>query len=540
MSIMNGSYETETNFNILSRDSDVWLGELPYKYGDTFPTSAIQERANMEYTNELLYENDIDKVYKSILSVIPETDIINGWQIREIVGRLPYFRNSVENWVALTMGKTPFINIRGALGPEIEKLINRTNIVSVMTEEVRARFLYGFSVYRIYDSDGRAMIERIPSKNVVLFANKEHTSVIEVVVVFNIYKGSTGSSVCEFLEYHRDGLIRKRAFNYSNRKLGREIKDAFSEGYWIEGVQTSPIIVCRHNNINMNDIYGVDQFRYWDASICGAMRALQNMFRAGERCRELIRKVPSSATQKNNITGQTSFINRGVIEYNENAERTPEVEYVAPDYNMMKAAIDEFEAAMRSVTVDTGLTSVFWSLERAGTNLSAKALEAMLYPTKLRLLMIQNEMSSDIEEIVLKCCRAAGYNDIDETSVSIVWRDAFPKDELEHTKAIMSRLESDHPTLTRKEAIRMLDDISVDAADALVSDIIAENAEYTAYEETEADSVANDVTPSNVNQTLTANEDAAGGGDGAVDNIGGDDIDNPDAPMWEYQVPFPN
>lgn len=540
MSIMNGSYETETNYNILSRDSDVWTGELPFKYGDAFPTAAMKDRADQQYTNELLYKNDIDKVYRSILSVIPETDIINGWQIREIVGRLPYFRNSVENWVALTVGKTPFINIRGAGEEDIEKLINRTNIVSVITEEVRARFLYGFSVYRVYDADGRAMLERIPSKNVILFANKDHTSVIEVVVVFNIYKGGSGSSVCEFLEYHKNGFIRKRAFNYGNGKLGREIKDAFEEGVWLEGVETSPIIVCRHNNINMNDIYGVDQFRYWDASICGAMRALQNMFRAGERCRELIRKVPSSATQKNNITGQTAFINRGVIEYNENAERTPEVEYVSPDYNMMKAAIDEFEAAMRSVTVDTGLTSVFWSLERAGTNLSAKALEAMLYPTKLRLLMMQNELSTDIEEMVLKCCRAAGYNTIDETSVSVVWRDAFPKDELEHTKAVMSRLESSVPTLTRKEAIRMLDDISVDAADALVSDIIAEGLDNTAVAEESADGIANDAIPSNVNQTLTAENDAAGGGDDAVNNIGGDDIDNPDAPMWEYQVPFPN
>ena len=115
----------------------------------------------------------------------------------------------------------------------------------------------------------------------------------------------------------------------------------------------SPIVVFKHNTIN-NQIYGTDQFRYWSASILGAMRELQNIFRLGERTREMIRKVPESSVKKDPATGSSVFFNKGTISYPDGQDKSPDVDYVVPEINM-DAAVKAFEKAVKSVSIDTNL-----------------------------------------------------------------------------------------------------------------------------------------------------------------------------------------
>jgi hypothetical protein len=108
----NISYAKETNFSLLNTDTDIWEGELPYKPGSEFPTNSIKERANKLKTARLLFYNDSETIFESLINIFPEIDPTTGWQIREIVANLPQFKNCINSWVGVLVGKMPIIDCR--------------------------------------------------------------------------------------------------------------------------------------------------------------------------------------------------------------------------------------------------------------------------------------------------------------------------------------------------------------------------------------------------------------------------------------------
>ena len=457
--IENINYIEETNYSILSKKTDVWPGRLPFKEGDKFPTEEIKERALISNTNRLIYENDVDEIYANIISIFPEIDPMYGWQIREIITNLPYFKNAVNYWVGLIAGEPPVVDGDESIDIKINEVIENSNWGTIIQNEVRSRFMDVISAYRVdVDINGKPTIVAIEAKNLICYVSRIYTNSIEVNVVFNIYTDEDGKSKVEFIEYHYDGKIKKTVFEYNNGTLGRHLEELDEETEAFGGkYKMSPIVVFRHNTIN-NQVYGTDQFRYWSASILGAMRELQNIFRLGERTRELIRKVPESSIKKDPSTGSSVFFNKGTISYPDGTDKIPDVEYVVPEIRM-EEAVKAFEKAVKSVSIDTNLGPVFFDLEKLGTNLSAKSIEAALYPTKLEAKRITTEMTPYVKELVVKLCALADIDLSSTSKFSIMWFDGFPQDIKDYTDAIQKRL-GDKQSITLQDAIIKLDKVS--------------------------------------------------------------------------------
>lgn len=534
---INGSLVTEKNYSILNKNVDIWNGELPFKRGDKFPTKEMRERADISNTNRLLYENDMDEILNTFLTTFIETDPLYGWQLKELMARLPYNKTTVDYYAAMISGFTPFVNGTDKVDTILNTVVENSNLPASILEETRSRFLDQFSVYRMYTWKGTAKLQKLPSKNCVAFVNSKCTNEIEVVVVFNIYKTEFGNDVCEFIEYHDDGKVVKRVFNYSNGILGKELVEKRQEGMAFEGLNISPIIFCRHNVLSSGDIYGCDMFRYWNSSIVMAMRELQNIFRYDERCREIIRQVPNNALDKDNVTGRTLFVNRGTVPYNADADQKPDMKYVQPDPNMMVALINAFDAAMDTVSNSTGLGKVFFGIEKAGSNISAKSIEAMLYPTRLLVTLIRNELNEFIKEACTKMCAISGLGDIVSSDISINWRNSFPYDEAEHTNAIIERYNA--KLLSRADAIVLLDDVPLRIAKQRAAELaglpvdddsVTIDRIDTIVEEHVEDSETNDVNTGSEFVESGATDD----GDGA-EHTNGDDLNNPKGPAWEYE-----
>ena len=457
--IENMTYIEETNYSILSKKTDVWQGELPFKQGDKFPTEAIKERALISNTNRLIYENDVDDIYANIISIFPEIDPMYGWQIREIITNLPYFKNSVNYWTGLIAGEPPVVDGDEQVDIKINEVIENSNWGTIIQNEVRSRFMDVISAYRVdVDINGKPTIVAIEAKNLICYVSKIYTNSIEVNVVFNIYTDERGEQFVEFIEYHYNGKIKKTVFRYNGGIIGEHLEELDEESEAYDGkYKMSPIVVFKHNTIN-NQIYGTDQFRYWSASILGAMRELQNIFRLGERTREMVRKVPESSIKKDPATGSSMFFNKGTISFPDGQDKSPDVEYIVPEIRMDEA-VKAFEKAVKSVSIDTNLGPVFFDLEKLGTNLSAKSIEAALYPTKLESKRITTEMTPYIKELVVKLCALA---DIDLSSTSkfnIMWFDGFPQDIKDYTDAIQKRL-GDKQSISLQDAIIKMDKVS--------------------------------------------------------------------------------
>ena len=196
--IENMTYIEETNYSILSKKTDVWQGELPFKSGDVFPPASVKERALISNTNRLIYENDVDDIYANIISIFPEIDPMYGWQIREIITNLPYFKNSVNYWTGLIAGEPPVVDGDETVDIKINEVIENSNWGTIIQNEVRSRFMDVISAYRAdVDINDKPTIVAIEAKNLICDVSKIYTNSIEVNVVFNIYTDLDGQQYAE-------------------------------------------------------------------------------------------------------------------------------------------------------------------------------------------------------------------------------------------------------------------------------------------------------------------------------------------------------
>lgn len=511
----NISYAKETNFSLLNTDTDIWEGELPYKPGSEFPTNSIKERANKLKTARLLFYNDSETIFESLINIFPEIDPTTGWQIRELVANLPQFKNCINSWVGVLVGKMPIIDCRNdQYDLVVSKVLDSSNLTQFVLTEATNLFLEDTSVYKISESlSGKPHISYIDSKNIVLFVNKNNIDEVEVVVVFNI--NNTENKV-EFIEYHYDGLIVKRVFDYYDGKIGSEHTDEFESEMWLENKKTSPIIVFTHNKIG-NNVYGRSVLEDWSTSIVTAERELQNIFRLGERLREVIRKVPESSIKRDSVTGGSMFFNRGTVSYPDGIENTPDIAYVVPDVPIDKA-LNAFDRAIKNISMDTKLGSVFFDIEKVGSNLSAKSIEAILYPTKIEAMRIQNTIKSYMIDTIIKLCLSCGV-DVEQSDINFEWSDSFPKDLKEFTEAIMLRLNSNVPTISLSDAIMKLDGVSNRVAIQKANEILHIKNE-SKVENFEATNIANN----SINNEVTNTDEHV-----SVDS-------NNDDTVWESQM----
>jgi hypothetical protein len=531
----NMTYIEEDNYSILSKDTDVWMGKLPFNTGHVFPTPDIEERARISATNRMIYQNKIEEIYSNIISIFPEIDPMYGWQIREIVTELPYFNKTVNHWKGLIAGEPPVVDGDDTVDIQLNEVIENSNFASIITNEVGSRFMDIISAYRVdVDINGKPTVIAIEAKNLICYVSRIYTNSIEVNVIFNIYTTEDDSEFIEFIEYHYNGKIKKTVFEYENGAIGSHLEDLDEESEAFSGkYKMSPIVVFRHNT-TANEIYGTDQFRYWSASILGAMRELQNIFRLSERTREIIREVPDNAIKKDPVTGASTFINRGTVGVPTGQKDYPEVKYKVPEIRMDEA-VKAFEKAIKSVSIDTNLGPVFFDLEKLGTNLSAKSIEAALYPTKLEAKRITTEMTPGVKELVVKLCALADIDLSSTSKFSIRWFDGFPKDVKEYTDAIQNRL-GNKPSISLEDAIISLDKVSSRIAIQKAREIRQENNVGEAKKDTvSADDTNEDVedmiNDSSINNLNTHDiEPTAGVGNKDSGGVVGDTT------LWETQM----
>ena len=167
-------------------------------------------------------------------------------------------------------------------------------------------------------------------------------------------------------------------------------------------------MVIKHNTESINDVYGVDQFRYWDAGIVSLCRSLSNLLKLNERCRELIRKVPASAITRTD-SGATLYLNRGVISYPDGADTIPDVEYVVPQLKEnIEACLETIDKTTKLLATSSALSPVWFDFEKLGSNLSAKSIKAAMIPTSMRASLMCVNMNPYIQEIVRKVALIGG------------------------------------------------------------------------------------------------------------------------------------
>ena len=448
----NINLQTERNYSIKSENVDIWCGEFPYKAGDKFPSDKLKERADISLTNRLLFNNEYDKIFGFMLNNISEIDPVYGIQIKEIASNLPYFKTITDAYISLCCSPLPIIDTPDVVDTKVSNVIHNSNLYSVIQSVFKSLMTDVIDAYKLsVDIKGNPVFTQIPVKNLEVFVSPEDLVTIYCVNVSNVLNDKV-----EFISYYFDGRIEKRTFNYNNGLLGSLIGEVEKSEAFGGKYKESPIIIVKHNTESINDVYGVDQFRYWDAGIVGLCRSLTNLFRLNERCREIIRKLPEGAISRMQ-SGASMYINKGVITYPDGtpSDNRPDIEYLIPELkNNIDACISTIDKTTKLLSTSSSISPVWFDFEKIGSNLSAKSIKAAMIPTELKAQMMCDNMTPYIKEMVQKLSLLSDI-EIKHNDIDIYWDAGIGADELDTLDIVERRLASN--TMSIEDAIAKLD-----------------------------------------------------------------------------------
>lgn len=454
---------TETDFSATPTGVDVWTGSNPFIGSNKqFPPPALVERANISYTNNKLFENEIQEVFGEVLNIYREISPLTGMPIHEIICGLPHFRNIEQYWQALIAGDTPIVEHSDReTSKRLADVISKSNFSEFISTELSSRMRDVISAYNVTPkADGSIHIGKVEAKNFTVFLSSEEEGTVEVILFSNIFEIAKSTEdmkkgkYVQFIEYHSNGLIRETVCEYRNKKVGAVLSETEEQAY--SGTHPiSPVVLFKHNTVG-NQVYGTDQYRYMASSVAGALRSLQNLLRLGESLRERLWYGSDKLTSKNPNDGSSMFMLNGFAGIPEGVDNQVTPGYVGAKVPITEA-VEVFNKSIKSIAMDSKLGMVFFDIEKLGSNLSAKSIVAAMYPTQLEAKRVSQELSRPVIEVVRRVFLAATGELLRAEDLSITWFDGLPVDEAELTETIQSRI---GVTLTLEQAISRLDKVS--------------------------------------------------------------------------------
>lgn len=506
----------ETDFSATPTGVDVWPGSNPFIGSNKqFPPPALVERANISYTNNKLFENEIQEVFGEVLNIYREISPLTGMPIHEIICGLPHFRNIEQYWQALIAGDMPIVEHSDReTSKRLADVISKSNFSEFIATELSSRMRDVISAYSVTPkADGSIHIGKIEAKNFTVYLSAEDVGTVEVILFSNIFELSQPAvdmpkgKYIQFIEYHSNGLIRETICEYRNKKVGAVLSETEEQAYG--GTHPiSPVVLFKHNAIG-NQVYGTDQYRYMASSVAGALRSLQNLLRLGETLRERLWYGSDKLTSKNPNDGSSMFMLNGFAGIPEGIDHQVIPGYVSPKVPITEA-VEVFNKCIKSIAMDSKLGMVFFDIEKLGSNLSAKSIVAAMYPAQLEAKRVTQELSRPVIEVVRRMYLAATGELLRAEDLSITWFDGLPVDEKEFTETIQSRIGK---TLTLEQAISRLDKVSSAVAYDKAEEIrrqegfISADAILDTDEDIEDDDADGTPTVSNISPILTQDDE---------------------------------
>lgn len=452
------NYINEDNFSIVPEGNLIWEGELPYYQGVTFPTDAIQAKANRYKTNELLYEQEYSGIISNMLSPRDYTvDVLTNMPILGINNNLPDYNLCTDTWTDFMATNPPSIDGVTDNALKVYNIITNSNFYSIYKQIIKGTlFMYGnYAVKVSTDNNGKILIEPLPLKCWIPFVSPKNVTKIAVNVFFNIYYKGNESKI-EFIEYHDTGKIVKKVYNYVKGVIG-ELEE-HEETVAFEHCEMSPIVIFTSNTIG-GEVVGVDTYKKWTPSIIATMKTFTRVMIETERLSEIYRKMPTEAMMRDEETGMTNMAQQGVIGYDTtsgNDYKIPEVEIIRPE-SKLKDAIDVYNLSLERVARDTGLNVTVFRPELLGGNISAKALKASNLKTETKAQSYVQDIVPQLKQLVKTVVAVAGDN-VSDNNLTVTISTNFIKDIETDNQIIESRLKTG--TISIKDAIKAYDNIS--------------------------------------------------------------------------------
>lgn len=502
--------QKEVNYNIISDNIDIYPEDysFPIKTGDIFPDNKLKNRADRSFTNRLLFKNDYEKVFSMYLTTIPEIDPTYGMQIRDITSQLPFFYKTVSGFLGLTIGNGVLFDFADIEDNSCDIVLEHSNIKDALKSIIEGDFMDPCNLYKVaLDNLGNPCVQVIPVKNFIIYNDPKYINSIYSYLTFSVIDNKI-----EFIEYIYNGKIRKRTFAYDGSAIGAQIGDIEETEAFGGKYKEAPLVLFKNNVLEIGDTYGNDRFSMFDSAVLAVCKSYMNLLRLNEKCKEMIRKVPESAIQRNSNIGGV-YINRGVISYNDNTDpaQRPDVEYIIPQLKEnIEASISELKESVKILAMASGLSHVFYDFEKAGSGtLSGNALKTMMMPTLIETNKIVEDKEKGVKELAHKILLLKDI-DISVSHIDVDFNQGLPRDDMETVNYVTERL--NNKTITLVDAIRKLDKVTLRVAKQQASEILGLAQNTVSASDNIVNLEADNNETSDLNFNIKVNEDEQSSG----------------------------
>jgi hypothetical protein len=445
-------YVEDGNYSLTPTGADIFHPDI-HAPGTMFPTDGLRERARICATNDALYRNDIIRVFNNVLQIFPEREPITGQQVRQISSEIPLFSKVEDTYKALILAKPPIIKA----DKKYSDFIGTLDVRALVEKIIRSVLRYGTTGVNVSVIDGKIRASVVPPRCLTIYLSDEQLGDVSAYDVSNIVDLPKGRQVVQFFTYFTDGSAISSTFEYSGSYIGKEI-----DSVELEPFNTCPIVMVT------GDEYADDFYRRMYSSGCGVIRTYQNFMRLVERLREIIREIPKSAlTVSKDGTGTVIARMDGAIGIDDTDPNPTRSEYKVPTVPIEQARM-AYKTAVEEFANDCMLGLAWFDLEKAGSSLSAKAIEALMTQARIYASDLQTMVGVGLEKIIKTAIKNSTGEDAD---ISIRWFDVFNFDTESFTKTVQSRIGT---TLTPEQAVSILDYVDEDEAAERVSGITSQ------------------------------------------------------------------
>lgn len=386
----------ETNFSTTDTDLPMWTEEdgLPIKSGDTFPTTDMQRRANINKTMDALVSGDLADCLTDFIYTWPDLDPITNKRVATIVASLPIFSEVVRDWELLLHQCFKGVKVKGEDRPLLWKAVDRK-----LTGIIENKFTCCDRMTAIFADNDRPIVKLYDDKNIFVCRDKDDNRIYSLT---NVFSDETGSYL-EVISFVSKDVCLRNVFKYGQGKVGEQlIKD--------EAVDTKADVYYQKNGAGRGT-YGQPILGGITAASLGAIRAFSTLALLTEKKREVIRIVPDSAIVTDQYSGMSAYVGGGTVGYADNnpdnMQHNHDVKFAVPELNI-KEVIDTLEEMLKQVSIYSNLSGIILGYQTIGGNASGQAIAESCLPTMIAATGYIRDLKVELTRIIKKMLHILG------------------------------------------------------------------------------------------------------------------------------------
>lgn len=402
----------EQNYSTSNTDLPMWTEDgIPLKPGDTFPTTDMRRRANINASMEAAVSGDLEDILSNDIYTWPDLDPLTNRRNASIVAALPLFGTSADTWELFLHSMLKGVRVKGEDRPDIWHAVDK-HLKTIITK----KFTSCDKLTAIFANNDLPELKFYTDKNIML----SRTDKDEVVYsLTNIYTPDekNGQQFLEVVSWLPNNKVVRDKFQYANGTVGNRVEETTV-------LDTKAAVHFERNGAG-SGTYGQPLLGGCIAASRGTIRAFSTLALLIEKRREVIRIIPKSQVRTNVYTGVATYNTGGTFAYDDTnpelAAHNHDVQFAVPELHMQEV-IDTLDAMLKQLSMASGLSGVILGYQTISGNLAAQAIKQSSASTIIRAEGYLRDLKYELKHTIKEMLRIMGEEvhttDIDIVSIS--------------------------------------------------------------------------------------------------------------------------